>query len=227
MTKIMDKIDHAIILSKRIQNEMNSGNFDNALYLTDTFVFLFSGHKAATRDLVTAYTAVSQELLTGGQLEQAEALISKGLIVDPQNSQMLAILVEIKKSQHQVLQELGRRSAADPEPFALPLYLLKAGQPRIEVFDMEALLLREKETEGRRLQPGYEIVDREGRVVLPQELLIPKPKPSFQSGLAAPQLPVSTSIRVAQKKSGRIRHINLTIEYEDDQVILSFAMNSG
>jgi hypothetical protein len=114
MTNIMDKIDHAIGLAKRIQNELGSGHFDDALYLTDTFVFLFSGHQTATRELVTSYTAVSQELLNEGKVEQAEALILKGLIIDPQNSQMLSILVEIKKTQHKELKELGRPSLAEP-----------------------------------------------------------------------------------------------------------------
>lgn len=112
MVNIMDKINEAIGLAKRIQNEMKSGNYDNALYLTDTFIFLFSGHQAATHELITSYTAVSQKLQNEGQLEQAEALISKGLTVDPQNSQLLSILVKVKKGQHQLLKKLGRRPVA-------------------------------------------------------------------------------------------------------------------
>ncbi len=118
MTSITGKIDYSTGLAKRIQNELNSGNFDNALYLTDTFVFLFSGHQAATDELVESYTAAAQKLIDDGQLEQAEALISKALVVDPQNSHLLTILIEIKKAQHQVLRELGQETV-DPEPIIM------------------------------------------------------------------------------------------------------------
>jgi hypothetical protein len=106
----MDKINEAIGLAKRIQNEINCGNFDNALYLTDTFVFLFSGHQAATRELVTSYVRGSKELLAEGKLEQAEALITKALTVDPENSQLSSILIQVKKGQNKLLRNLGRRS---------------------------------------------------------------------------------------------------------------------
>jgi len=231
MTNIMDKIDYALGLARRIQNEMNSGDFDNALYLTDTFVFLFSGHQAATRDLVTSYTAVSQKLLTGGQLEQAESLVSKGLTIDPQNSQLLSILVETKKAQHQALKNFGRPPAAEPDPFILPFTVLNVDERGLHIKLIEGISLSENKAETLRLPSGCLFVDGEGREVLPHQLLLPRreilPQVTHQGALYARQLPVVSTIKYADQKGGKIRELDITIEHEGDQVILSLALRKA
>jgi len=110
MNDPLKNIDHAHILAKRIQMEMNSGNIDNALYLTDTFIFLFSRHKTAINNLIESYTTLSGKLINDGQIDQAESLISKALLLSPENSQLLSLLVKTKRIQRNILRSLGRPS---------------------------------------------------------------------------------------------------------------------
>ncbi|PQP35725.1 hypothetical protein C6A37_01195 [Desulfobacteraceae bacterium SEEP-SAG9] len=102
------KINQAKILAERIKNEMNSENLDNALYLTDTFILLFSGHQPATTEIVKSYTVLSRNLIKDSKLEEAEKIISKALLIDPDNSEILSILVGIKKHQHNQLKKYGQ-----------------------------------------------------------------------------------------------------------------------
>jgi len=105
MKDFLKNIDHSIILAKRIINELNSGNFENALYLSDTFVFLFPGKQPATADIVSKYTNISRMLLRDGNLEQADTLVSKALIVNPEDIHLQSLIVDIKKAQRKLLEE--------------------------------------------------------------------------------------------------------------------------
>ena len=105
MRDFLKNIDYSIILAKRIINELDSKNFKNALYLSDTFVYLFPSKQPATADIVTKYINLSRMLLRDGNPEQADTLVSKALILDPENIHLQSLLVTIKREQQKLLGE--------------------------------------------------------------------------------------------------------------------------
>lgn len=113
MRNFLKNIDYSIILAKRIINELDSKNFKNALYLSDTFVFLFPSKQPAKADIVTKYIDLSRLLLSDGNPEQADILVSKALILDPENIHLQSLLVTIKREQQKLLGEYDSSLVSD------------------------------------------------------------------------------------------------------------------
>jgi hypothetical protein len=113
MDDMLKHINDPDILVKRIIAEIQNDNIDNALYLTDTFVFIFSYDNDPQTELISAFTELSNKLVKDGQLDQAETLISKALLISPDNSMLLSSFVEIKKKQRAEIRKLGRLSVKD------------------------------------------------------------------------------------------------------------------
>jgi hypothetical protein len=103
MKNIIKETDHSIILVKRIENEMINGNIENALYLAETFVFLFSEYEPATSKLVDLFMDYAKKLFKDKRLEDTEIVVNKALVIKPGNSNLLSLLVEIKKEQRKLL----------------------------------------------------------------------------------------------------------------------------
>ena len=110
MNDILKKIDHASILSKRIQKEMSNGNIDNAVYLTDTFIFLFSSCKEVANGLIEAYITVIKSLIKDSQIDKAEVLVTKALLLKSNSQQLISNLVKVKEIQRNELRTIGRPS---------------------------------------------------------------------------------------------------------------------
>ena len=132
MNDIFKKIDHADILARRIENEINSENFDDAFYLTDTFIFLFSGHQVAKNKLLTSYTSTADKLFNNGRIDEAESLVLKALLLAPENSELLSIFVKIKNVQHQELRKLGRPTTKEERKNSLAVVIEDAPRRLIE-----------------------------------------------------------------------------------------------
>jgi len=113
MDDAVKNIDHPNILVKRIIAEIENGNIDNALYLTDTFVFLFSDYKEPRTELISAYANISNKLIKDGLVDQAETIVAKALLLSPDDSELLSILVKIKKFQRATLKNIGMTSTKD------------------------------------------------------------------------------------------------------------------
>lgn len=115
----------------------------------------------------------AEEAQKQGKLVDAILYLEGALLVDPKNKEAQEKLREFKKGEHQELKELGRVSKAE-QPFVLPFTLFKDNKREHEIITAEELSLTGKKTKILR-QPGdYQLVDSEGRVVLPRELLTPK-----------------------------------------------------
>ena len=104
----LKEINHAKILSKRIKNEINNRNIDNALYLTDTFIVLFPRHQPETTEITKSYAKLSQTLIKESKLKEAENIILKALLLDPDNPKPQDILIKIKKHQYSHLKKSGQ-----------------------------------------------------------------------------------------------------------------------
>lgn len=110
---LQKNINNPDILVKRIIAEIQGDNIKNALYLIDTVIFLFPDHKNAQRELTSALTELSNKLIKKGQLEQTETVISKALLLSPDDANLLSTLVKIKKKQRVAIKKTGQPSIKD------------------------------------------------------------------------------------------------------------------
>ena len=82
--KNFHRIDHAFLLTNRIQNENDNNNIDNALYLVDVFIELYPDNFEAKKKLVCSCLSMSVRLLQNIKpkdirVDKAISFISKAL----------------------------------------------------------------------------------------------------------------------------------------------------
>ena len=99
----LHEIDRKKLLQKRIINEIREGNIDEASYLIDTYIFLSIEQTDAPTELIGAISTQAHIFIKQKELQKAEVILQKALLIEPENQDILYTLTQLKKLQQYFL----------------------------------------------------------------------------------------------------------------------------